>query len=185
MHVKPTLLIGVSGQAGAFKESVIRKMASFVEHPAIFPLSNPNKCAEAHPTDILAWTHGKAIIATGSPFKDTQYQGRNQHVSQCNNVYIFPGVGLGAMSFHFPKLTDRMFLEAARILSSQAPALKGQNEELFPPFDVLRESSLKIAHGVVKIAISEGLLKSMHDDEILETLKKNMWSPDYSEIVPE
>jgi malate dehydrogenase (oxaloacetate-decarboxylating) len=184
-HVKPTLLIGVSGQGGAFNEKIVKAMASHCEQPAIFPLSNPNKCAEANPQDILQWTQGKAIIATGSPFKNVEYQGKPYPVSQCNNVYIFPGVGLGAMSFHLPKITDKMFLKASQVLSSQAPALHGHSHELFPPFETLRASSLKIAYSVVKIAIDEGLISHHSDDEILDRLKKNMWYPDYSEIVPE
>lgn len=183
-HVKPTLLIGVSGQPKMFTESIVKKMASFVERPAIFPLSNPNTCAEADPQDLLNWTNGKAIIATGSPFKNTTFHGKPFSISQCNNVYIFPGVGLGAMSFHLPKITDKMFLEASRTLSKQAPALSHNTTDLFPPFEELRSSSLKIALAVVKVAIEEGLIEKLDDARIVETLKSNMWYPEYSEILP-
>lgn len=183
--IKPNLLIGVSGQAGAFHEQIIKAMAKGVKNPAIFPLSNPNKCAEAQPQDILEWTQGKAIIATGSPFKEVKYLGKPYHVSQCNNVYIFPGVGLGAMSFHLPKITDKMFLKASQILSSLAPRIQGGSQELFPPFEKLREASLEIALGVVKVAMEEGLCKTQSDQEITKILKENMWYPDYSEITPE
>lgn len=182
--VKPTLLIGVSGQAGAFNEACIREMAKNIEKPAIFPLSNPNKCAEADPQDILNWTNGKAIIATGSPFKNTTYNGNHVVISQCNNVYIFPGVGLGAMTFHLPKITDKMFLEASRTLSTQAPATLGQGDALFPAFETLRDSSLKIATAVVKVAMQEKLIDSMDEDKIKAKLKEAMWFPDYSEIQP-
>jgi malate dehydrogenase (oxaloacetate-decarboxylating) len=183
-QVKPTLLIGVSGQAKTFTESIVKAMMEYQEHPAIFPLSNPNKCAEADPQDILNWTHGKAIIATGSPFKEVKYNNEPYPISQCNNVYIFPGVGLGAISFHLPKLTDKMFLEASKMLSSQSPALEGKGHELFPPFEKLKESSLKIAQKVVEVAIEEGLIPKMSADQILAKLKNNMWMPEYPEIIP-
>lgn len=182
--MKPTLLVGVSGQPGTFNESCIKAMAKHVERPAIFPLSNPNKCAEADPQDILAWTNGKAIIATGSPFKNTTFNGKAVPISQCNNVYIFPGVGLGAMTFHLPKITDKMFLEASRTLSSQAPATLGASEELFPTFENLRESSLKIATACVKIAMEDGLIEKCDDKTIIAKLKDAMWSPEYNEIQP-
>ena len=184
-HVKPTLLIGVSGQPGMFTESIVKAMASHVEHPAIFPLSNPNKCAEADPQDLLAWTNGRAIIATGSPFKNTTFKGASVTISQCNNVYIFPGVGLGAMTFHLPKITDKMFLEASRTLSSVAPVALGTGEGLFPAFEDLRDSSLKIAHAVVKVAITEGLIAPCDDAMILKKLKESMWFPDYPHVQAE
>ncbi len=183
-HVKPTLLIGVSSQGGSFKESMIKAMASYVEHPAIFPLSNPNQCAEADPSDILKWTQGKAIIATGSPFKNVEYQGKPRVISQCNNVYIFPGMGLGAMSFHFPQLTDRMFFEASKMLSAQAPILKGDGEkELFPPLESLRHSSFKIACRVVEVAMEDKLIPSIPKDQIAKTIENAMWKPEYPEVV--
>jgi malate dehydrogenase (oxaloacetate-decarboxylating) len=182
--MKPTLLVGVSGQPGMFTEACVRAMAKHVERPAIFPLSNPNKCAEADPQDILTWTHGKAIIATGSPFKNTTFNGKHISISQCNNVYIFPGMGLGAMTFHLPKITDKMFLEASRTLSSQAPATLKESEELFPAFDHLRDSSLKIAEAVVKTAIDEGLIPKIDDKTIVSQLKDAMWFPTYNEIQP-
>jgi len=185
-QVKPTLLIGVSGQGGSFKESMIKAMASYVEHPAIFPLSNPNKCAEADPSDLLKWTEGKAIIATGSPFKNVEFKGKPRAISQCNNVYIFPGMGLGAMSFHVPELTDRMFYEASKMLSAEAPILKDNGEkELFPPLESLRDSSFKIACRVVEVAMEERLIPSLSREVIAQTIQKTMWYPNYPEVLAE
>lgn len=181
-HVKPTLLIGVSGVGGAFLKKHIQTMHSFIDKPAIFPLSNPNSCAEAKPEDILEWTHGKAIIATGSPFKNVTYQGHPVCISQCNNVYIFPGVGLSAITFKFPKITDKMFLEASKMLSSLSPILQNKSTNLFPPFEQLRESSLKIAIRVAQVAIEEKLISPLSNEEIEKKLKENMWMPDYSPI---
>jgi malate dehydrogenase (oxaloacetate-decarboxylating) len=182
-HVKPTLLIGVSGVGGAFTKKHIETMCEFVKKPAIFPLSNPNICAEAKPDDILEWTKGQAIIATGSPFKNVTYQGKPVAVSQCNNVYIFPGVGLSAITFKFPKITDKMFLEASKMLSSLSPVLQKKSNDLFPSFEELRESSLKIAIRVAEVAIEEKLLSPKSLAEIEAKLKENMWMPDYSPVV--
>jgi malate dehydrogenase (oxaloacetate-decarboxylating) len=144
--VKPTVLIGASGQAGTFTEAVVRAMASTCARPVIFPLSNPVSRAEAHPGDVLAWTDGRAVVGTGSPFGVAG-------VTQVNNVYIFPGVGLGALAAGAHRVTDGMFMAAARALGD----LGGAGETLLPPIEDLRQVALTIALVVARAAIADGV----------------------------
>lgn len=144
--VRPTVLIGASGQAGSFTEAVVRAMAEGCARPVIFPLSNPVSRAEAHPADVLAWTDGRAIVGTGSPFGVAG-------VTQVNNVYIFPGVGLGALAVGATRITDGMFMAAARALGE----LGGAGETLLPPIDALRAVALRIAVVVARAAIADGV----------------------------
>ena len=144
--VKPTVLIGASGQAGTFTEAVVRAMASTCARPVIFPLSNPVSRAEAHPADVLAWTDGRAVVGTGSPFGVAG-------VTQVNNVYIFPGVGLGALAAGAHRVTDGMFMAAARALGD----LGGAGEPLLPPIEDLRQVALTIALVVARAAIADGV----------------------------
>lgn len=176
-QVHPTVLIGVSTQAGVFTQEIVTEMAKHVEHPVIFPLSNPTSHSEAHPADLLQWTKGKAIIATGSPFDPVQYQGRVHPIAQCNNVYIFPGVGLGIISCKAKKATNRMFYRAAEVLSENSPMLQNPSGTLFPSFEHLREISKKIAIAVVEIAQEEGLGIKGDPPSLVN---KAMWFPDYA-----
>jgi malate dehydrogenase (oxaloacetate-decarboxylating) len=164
--VRPTALIGVSAQHGVFNEQVVTTMARYTERPIIFPLSNPTAKSEAHPTDLLTWTKNKAIVATGSPFPDVP-------VSQCNNVYVFPGVGLGVVASGAREVTDRMFYRAAEILSHHSPMLKSPSGSLFPPFEALREITREIALGVIEVAQEEGVAPK-------KTTDLAMWSPHYN-----
>ena len=116
-NVRPTILIGASGQPGTFTEAIVRAMAEHVDRPIIFPLSNPTSRAEATPADLIAWTDGRALIATGSPFDDVSYGGRRFPIAQCNNSYIFPGLGLGVLAVGARRVTDAMFMAAARALA--------------------------------------------------------------------
>jgi malate dehydrogenase (oxaloacetate-decarboxylating) len=177
--VRPTVLIGVSTQSGAFTEEIVTTMARYTERPIIFPLSNPLSKCEAHPTDLLEWTKGKAIIATGSPFSDVSYQGRNISVAQCNNVYIFPGIGLGAVACGLKEITDTMFYKAAQILSYHSPMLKNPSSTLFPPFEKLRSISREIALGVIEIAEQEGLNPKTDQKTREKMVDHVMWSPAY------
>ncbi len=163
--IRPTVLIGVSAQHGVFNEQVVTTMARYTERPIIFPLSNPTSKSEAHPADLLTWTHNKAIVATGSPFPDVP-------VSQCNNVYIFPGVGLGVVASGAREVTDRMFFRAAEILSQYSPMLKSPSGSLFPPFEELRAITREIALGVIQVAQDEGVATKKAADLA-------MWSPHY------
>ncbi|MBP7075294.1 MAG: NAD-dependent malic enzyme [Rhabdochlamydiaceae bacterium] len=175
--IHPTVLIGVSAQSGAFTQEVLTTMAKYTDRPIIFPLSNPTSKCEAHPSDILAWTKGKAIIATGSPFNDITYQGRMVHIAQCNNVYIYPGVGLGVVASGAKEVTEKMFYKAAEILSRHSPMLKSPLGNLFPPFENLRAISREIAIGVAQVAQDEGLAPKADPVKLVD---KAMWTPTYS-----
>jgi len=131
-NVRPTCLIGTSAQPGAFDERTIREMARHVEHPVIFPLSNPTSKSEAVPADLIAWTEGRALVATGSPFEPVTYGGRTFTIGQCNNVFIFPGVGLGVIAVGAKRITDAMFIAAARALSAFSPARQDPTASLYP-----------------------------------------------------
>jgi Malic enzyme len=167
-HVKPTLLVGTSGQKSAFDERSVRLMAQNVERPVIFPLSNPVSRAEAHPQDILAWTGGRAIVGTGSPFG-------TPGVTQVNNVYIFPGVGLGALAAEATAVSDGMFMAAARRLGE----LGGDEGALLPPVTDLREVALEIAVAVAAQAAGEGLAQASPEAITREGIAASMWEAVY------
>ncbi len=170
--VHPTVLIGVSAQKGVFTEEVIQTMARYTEKPIVFPLSNPTSKCEAHPADILAWTKGKAIIATGSPFTDVDVP-----IAQCNNVYIYPGIGLGVVACQAKEVTETMFYKAAEILSHHSPLLKNPTGALFPPFEKLREISREIAIGVIEVAQKESLAVKGDPDKLIDA---TLWTPSYN-----
>jgi malate dehydrogenase (oxaloacetate-decarboxylating) len=174
--IHPTVLIGVSAQNGVFNEDVLTAMARYTERPIVFPLSNPTSKCEAHPTDILKWTKGKAIIATGSPFNDVTYQGLTVSIAQCNNVYIFPGVGLGVVACGAKEVTDQMFYKAAEILSHHSPMLKTPSGTLFPHFEQLQEISREIAIGVIEVAQEEGQIPKSNPSQLVDA---TVWTPKY------
>ena len=178
-EARPTILIGASAQPGAFTEDVIKTMAKYVERPVIIPLSNPTSKSEAHPADLIAWTKGKAIIATGSPFEPVSYNGMTYSIAQCNNVSIFPGIGLGIVACKSKKVIDTMFYRAAEILSEHSPMLHDPFGGLFPSVDHFRKISQKIAIGVVQIAQKEGLAPQTPQKEIEEMVSKTVWFPSY------
>jgi len=178
-NAHPTILIGVSTQGGAFNESIVKTMAKHVERPVIFPLSNPTSKAEAAPDDLVRWTEGRAIIACGSPFPPVHYEGSTYHIGQCNNVYIFPGVGLGVIAAGAKKVTDEMFIKAAEVVSTFSPLLDDPKASLFPSFEGLRKVSEKVAVDVAKIAIRENLATVEDEKGIEERVKKQMWFPKY------
>lgn len=182
-NARPTVLIGVSGQGGAFGETVIREMGRHVERPIVFPLSNPTSCVEAQPADIVAWTDGRAIIGTGSPFAPFEYQGRTHHFAQTNNSYIFPGVGLGVLAVGARRISDGMFLAAARALASLSPARENDQARLLPPLERMREVSRVIAVAVAHQAAAEGLAPKYSDEEIARLLDGRIWQPAYRPYV--
>ncbi len=142
-NAKPTTLIGVSGQAGVFTQEVIRAMAATVERPVIFPLSNPTSRSEATPTDLLKWTDGRALIGTGSPFAAVNWNGREVPIDQTNNSYIFPGMGLGILSVEARRVTDTMFMAAAKCLAELSPTRRNKSGRLLPPVSELRSRVLR------------------------------------------
>ncbi len=177
-NVRPTILIGVSTKGGAFTEEVVTTMAKYVERPIIFPLSNPTSFSEAHPSDLIHWTKGKAIVATGSPFDPVVYNGRSYPIAQCNNLSIFPGVGLGIVASKSRKVTDEMFFQAAEILSRFSPALHDPFGSLFPSFEEIRKISREIGVAVGRIAVEEGL-SHLKLSEVEGQVDKTIWEPHY------
>jgi malate dehydrogenase (oxaloacetate-decarboxylating) len=178
-NAKPTVLVGVAGQPGTFTEEIIREMACHVDRPIVFPLSNPTSCVEAQPADIVTWTEGRAIIGTGSPFAPIEFQGHTHHFAQTNNSYIFPGVGLGVLAVHSRRVTDGMFLAAARALAGMSPAISNPAGRLLPTLDRMREVSRVIAIAVAKQARSEGLTAQYSDSQIEELIQAKIWEPQY------
>jgi len=177
-NVKPTILIGTSAQPGAFTEKIVREMAKHVERPVIFPLSNPTSKSEATPSDLLDWTEGRAVIATGSPFPDVVRDGRVIRIGQCNNSFIFPGVGLGVIASGARRVTDAMFVAAARVLSEFAPVLRDPEAPLYPPLEQVRDVSFKVALEVAREAQRAGLAE-VDLDKLEQTISGKMWKPHY------
>jgi malate dehydrogenase (oxaloacetate-decarboxylating) len=177
-NAKPTTLIGVSGQPGSFSEQIVRAMAENNRRPVIFPLSNPTSRAEATPSDIARWSNGRAVIGTGSPFPPLVRDGREFKVDQTNNSYIFPGVGLGVIAVRARRLTDTMFMAAAKALAALSPARNDTGSNLLPPVTALREVSIAVALATALQARKEGLT-DLAEDKIEAAIHAKMWSPMY------
>jgi len=171
-HVRPSVLIGASGQKDAFNEGAVRLMASLVERPVIFPLSNPVSRAEATPADILRWSDGRAIVGTGSPFG-------TPGVTQVNNVYVFPGVGLGALAARASVVTDGMFMAAARRLGELGAEIGDGGPGLLPPITALREVALRIAIAVAQAALDEGVAGVDREAISHDAIAAQMWHAAY------
>ena len=181
-NVRPTALIGVSGQGGAFTEEMIRAMASQTARPIVLPLSNPTQHSEATPADLLAWTDGRALVGTGSPFPETDWNGKRTKAAQTNNVYVFPGMGLGVIASRAQRITDGMFMAAARALADMSPARLSPDVPLLPPTSALRDVALKVALAVADQAQRDGV--AGEEGAISETLLRAlMWRPDYQHYV--
>jgi malic enzyme len=178
--VMPSFLIGVSATPGAFTETIVREMASHVDRPVIFPLSNPTAKAEGIPEQILEWTAGRALVATGSPFAPVVRGGQTHVIGQSNNAFIFPGVGLGAIVSEAHEITDEMFLEAARTLANLTGPDRLAQGALYPPISTLRRISRQIAMRVVTVARDAGIGRGLRDDDIEDAVDAFMWFPDYS-----
>ena len=177
-NARPTALIGVSGQAGAFTEAVVRAMAENNKRPAIFPLSNPTSREEAAPADIEAWSGGRALIGVGSPFPPITRNGAKFKVDQSNNSYIFPGVGLGALAAGAGYISDGMFMAAAKALAEESPAKKNPNGNLLPPVTALRDVAVTVAIAVARQARAEGLAPAAGDIE--QVIREKIWNPVYA-----
>lgn len=182
-NAQPTILLGVSGQPNQFKEAMIKTMLSYCERPIIFPLSNPTSRAEAIPQDLLNWTAGKALIATGSPFEPVVINGHKIEIAQCNNSYIFPGVGLGVVAGQAKRVTDLMMMAAAVALSELAPAIRTGEGRLLPELNSIREVSQHIARAVILQGIKEGHIEPMNNNKIDDSIKRTMWTPQYEPYV--
>ena len=177
-NAKPTTLIGVSGQPGSFSEQIVRAMAENNRRPVIFPLSNPTSRAEATPSDIARWSEGRAVIGTGSPFPPLVRDGHEFKVDQTNNSYIFPGVGLGVIAVRARRLTDTIFMAAAKALAAMSPARNATGSNLLPPVTALREVSIAVALATALQARKEGLT-DLAEDKIEAAIHAKMWSPMY------
>ncbi len=178
-NVKPTVLLGVSGQAGLFTEELVRLMAKHVARPIIFPLSNPTSKAEATPQDLVQWTEGRVVMGTGSPFGDVTYQGKTVRVDQTNNAYIFPGLGLGLIAVKATRVTDKMFMLAAKALAESSPARLDPGANLLPPLTQIREVSYKVAMAVATEAVASGLAAPMSQEAIELAVQHKIWTPHY------
>ncbi len=180
-HAKPDILIGVSGVPGLFTQEVIELMAKNHELPIIFPLSNPSRQVEAHPLDVIKWTGGKVIIATGSPFGDVMYQGQAFHVAQCNNSYIFPGIGLGVIVSKARIISDEMIMASSNTLAEVSPLANNGEGGLLPPLTQITELSKSIAFNVAKVAMQQGYALKVSDEELKSRIDKYFWAPEYRE----
>jgi malate dehydrogenase (oxaloacetate-decarboxylating) len=186
-RVPATVLIGLSTARGAFTEPVVRAMASHTARPAILPLSNPTECSEATPQQIVDWTAGRAIIATGSPFPPAVADGRSIPIAQCNNSYIFPAVGLALAIGGARRVTDEMLIAAARELASHSPALRDPAAPLLPKFEHLRELAVKIAVAVALQARRQDLSPAaspLAPEQLLERARSRQWIPRYEPLLP-
>jgi len=178
-NVHPTVLIGTSAQPGAFSEDIIREMAAHVERPVVFPISNPTSKSEATPADLLEWTDGRALVATGSPFPPVNRAGRSIRIGQCNNAFIFPGLGLGVIASGAQRVTDGMFVVAARVLSECSPAMNDPDAPLYPPLECVREISRKVALAVGVEAQRVGVARPTCFEELEHHVTSKMWNPRY------
>jgi len=182
-NVKPSILIGTSAQPGAFTEELIREMAKHVERPVIFPLSNPTSKSEAVPEDLINWTDGRALVATGSPFPSVVFQNRTIDIGQCNNAFVFPGVGLGVIASGARRVTDEMFVAAARALAEFSPALHDPAASLYPALEGVRTMSRRVASAVAGEALRSGLANAASKEELERQIDGKVWSPCYARYV--
>lgn len=182
--LKPTVLIGTSGQPRTFTEEVIREMATHVERPVVFPMSNPTSQSEAVPADVLAWTDGRALVATGSPFSPVEIGGRTIKIGQGNNAYIFPGIGLGALVSEARWLPDSLFTVAAETLAAQVSAEDLASGLLFPPLGELRAVTAAIAAAVAAEAVDSGAALPIPPDDLRGRVRGAMWEPEYLPLRP-
>jgi malate dehydrogenase (oxaloacetate-decarboxylating) len=179
-HVHPTMLIGTSTQAGAFTEQIVREMAAHTERPIIMPLSNPTSKCEALPADLIAWTDGRALVATGSPFAPVEHDGVRYHVAQANNALVFPGLGLGVTVARASRITDRMIAAAADAVAKVSDATR-RGAPLLPPVRDLRPVSAAVAIAVANVAAEEGLAgETLHNP--IQQVHEAMWRPEYPRL---
>ncbi|WP_445114603.1 NAD-dependent malic enzyme [Acinetobacter sp. WZC-1] len=178
-NARPTVLIGVSGQPGLFTEEIIKTLNENCERPIVLPLSNPTSRVEAVPADIIQWTDGKALIATGSPFPPVNYQGKTYPICQCNNSYIFPGIGLGVVAVKATRVTDNMLMASSAALADCSPKLQDIDADLLPDLNELQQVSKIIAFKVAKAAIADGVAPAISDELLQDSIEANLWQPEY------
>ncbi|WP_241583061.1 NAD-dependent malic enzyme [Rosenbergiella epipactidis] len=178
-NAHPSILIGVSGQPGLFTEEIIREMVKHCDTPIVMPLSNPTSRAEATPTDIFTWTEGKALVATGSPFGTVSWKGEKVAIAQCNNAYIFPGIGLGVIASGAKRVTENMLLSACRALADCSPKAQQGEGPILPPITEIQSVSKHIAVKVALAAQQDGVATHCSEEQIKEAVEANFWKPHY------
>ncbi len=178
-HVDVGVLLGLSTAAGAFTEDIVRELAGKTERPIIFPLSNPTSRAEAHPAELDKWTDGRALIATGSPFAPLQRNGVQRAIAQCNNVYIFPAMGLAVTAAQATRVTDEMMRVAAATLGDASPALTDPDQPLLPAWNDVPDVAVRIAHAVAVQAVADGVAPQRGAEELTQRVTEVRWIPDY------
>lgn len=178
-NAKPTVLIGVSGAPGLFSKEVIQEMHKHCERPIVFPLSNPTSRVEATPNDIIRWTDGNALVATGSPFDPVTHNGQTYPIAQCNNSFIFPGIGLGVLAIKATRVSDEMLRESSRALAECSPLAINGSGALLPPLEEIHTVSKKIAFAVAKKAIEQGYALEITDEALHQKIDQYFWKPVY------
>ncbi|SNV71229.1 (NAD) dependent malate oxidoreductase Mez [Mycolicibacter terrae] len=179
-HVDVGILLGLSTATGAFTEDIVRHLAANTDHPIIFPLSNPTDRAEAHPAELDVWTDGRALIATGSPFAPVRRGDQTRAIAQCNNVYIFPAIGLAVTAARATRVTDAMMRAAASALGDTSPALSDPGRPLLPAFEDLPEITTRIATAVAIQAVRDGVAPEASDDQLASAVRRSRWTPEYA-----
>ena len=178
-HVDVGVLLGLSTAAGAFTEGIVRELAGKTERPIIFPLSNPTSRAEAHPSELDQWTDGRALIATGSPFAPLRRNGAECPVAQCNNVYIFPAMGLAVTAAQATRVTEEMMRVAAATLGDASPALTDPDQPLLPAWTDVPGVAVRIARAVAAQAVADGVAPQRSDEELVMRIERVRWTPEY------
>lgn len=191
-HVHPNILIGTSTVPKAFTKPIVQAMHTHCPRPIILPLSNPTRLHEAVPRDLLTWTNGQALVATGSPFDPVKGPWGADgaeieiEVAECNNSVVFPGIGLGCVLSRASLLTDRMLVSAVGAVASEAPAMKNPKGALLPDVDVVRDISVRVARNIIKTAVEEGVATQEgipnSDNELEEWIRSQMWEPKYRDL---
>jgi malate dehydrogenase (oxaloacetate-decarboxylating) len=183
-QVRPSILVGTSTQAGAFSEAVVRAMAQGCERPIILPLSNPTRLSEATPENLLRWTDGRALVATGSPFDPVTHDKVTYVIGQANNALIFPGLGLGAILARASRMTDHMIFAAAEAVAALVDATT-PGASLLPQINDVRETSVAVAAAVARAAAEDGVCRARLDDDVEAQVRRSMWEPAYRPVRPE
>ncbi|MEX7727253.1 NAD-dependent malic enzyme [Klebsiella pneumoniae] len=178
-NVKPNILIGVSGQPGLFTEEIIREMHKHCPRPIVMPLSNPTSRVEATPQNILSWTDGEALVATGSPFSPVTVKGKQYPIAQCNNSYIFPGIGLGVIASGASRVTDEMLMAASETLAQHSPLVNNGEGPVLPELKDIQTVSRAIAFAVGKVAQEQGVAVKTSAEALLQAISDNFWLPEY------
>lgn len=181
-NIRPTILLGTSGTGGLFTEEVVRAMAAANERPIVFPLSNPTSKSECTAEEAIRWSDGRAIVATGSPFGPVTYGGRTFRIGQCNNAFIFPGVGLGLWVGRVRRVVDGMFLDAARMLADQVTDADLASGAVYPDLTRIRSCSRAIAGAVIRRAFQERHASLESLDDLDQRIARAMWRPEYRPI---